>query len=199
MIVGIDEAGRGPLAGCVVSCALFVKEDPQLPVCDSKSISRIRREQFFSQFKEKTVFGLGLATNGEIDALNILEATFLSFERAIDSLLKKEPKLKKAAFIIDGNRFRTKRKLSYQCIEKADTKIREVAFASIVAKVFRDYLMFVAQAAFPEWKFDKHKGYPTKEHISLIEEYDLCGLHRKTFFPCRRRSGKPVSGRCRSA
>lgn len=181
MIVGVDEAGRGPLAGCVVSCALYIKERIDLPLKDSKSISQTKRERFFEYLKDKVSFSLGMATSKEIDRYNIIKATYLSFNRAINSLIIKKPQLKKATFIIDGNRFRSELAIDYRCIVKADEKIREVAYASIVAKIFRDYLMKVADFVFPQWNFIKHKGYPTKEHFRLIERYNLSPLHRKSF------------------
>ncbi|MCM8827234.1 MAG: ribonuclease HII [Candidatus Omnitrophica bacterium] len=181
MVVGVDEAGRGPLAGSVVSCALYIKERIDLPLKDSKSLSPYEREKFYEYFKDKTEFAIGIATSQEIDEYNILNATFLSFERAIESLVKKYPYLKEAVFIIDGNSFKTELPINYKCMEKADTKVKEVAYASIVAKLFRDYLMKIADSIFPYWGFGKHKGYPTKEHYNCIETYSLSPLHRRSF------------------
>jgi len=183
MIVGIDEAGRGPLAGSVVSCALYIKESIDLPVRDSKSMSHARRQEALEYFKDKTIFSVGIATHEEIDNLNILNATYLSFTRAIQSIIEQAPFLKKAKFIIDGNRFKSNLDINHECIVKADTKVQEVALASIVAKVFRDHLMEIADFVFPEWNFIKHKGYPTKEHYERIKEHSLSPMHRKSF--CR--------------
>ncbi|OPX30141.1 MAG: ribonuclease HII [Candidatus Omnitrophica bacterium 4484_171] len=216
MIVGVDEAGRGPLAGCVVACALYIKDkrkiiNPELPkissdygyfrgsgkliVKDSKKLSPLQREITFEQFRENTVFSVGLATPKEIDRLNILKATFVAFERAIAGLLKSYPRLKRADFIIDGNRFSTNIPIKYQCVVKADESVLEAAFASIVAKLFRDYLMGVADMCFPEWDFMKHKGYPTQEHIDIIEKYSLCPLHRRSFAPCHPEKGHTTNQR----
>jgi len=184
MIVGVDEAGRGPLAGCVVACALYIKGKINLPLKDSKSISRRKRENFFAHFKDKTYFSLGLATHEEIDRYNILQATFIAFDRAIASLIKKHPQLNKSLFIVDGNCFKTKLPIEYHCLKKADEKIYEVAYASIAAKLFRDYLMSLANVCFPEWNFIQHKGYPTAGHINLIRRYNLSPLHRRSFSPC---------------
>jgi len=210
MIVGVDEAGRGPLAGCVVACALYIKNKGKIiesefnkvsdgywhflhskrPIIkDSKRLSLAQREIVFEQLRENTVFSVGLATHKEIDKFNILKATFIAFERAIGGLLKSYPRLKKAGFIIDGNKFSTAIPIKYQCVVKADERVLEVAFASIVAKLFRDYLMGVADMCFPQWDFLEHKGYPTREHIDTIKKYNLCPLHRRSFAPCRHGKG----------
>ncbi len=187
MIVGVDEAGRGPLAGCVVACALYAKRKIDLPLKDSKSLSLRQREYFFERFKDKVSFSIGLATHEEIDRYNILQATFLAFERAITFLIKNNSRLKSSTFIIDGNHFHTDLPIKYRCVVKADESVREVALASIVAKLFRDYLMRVAHFCFPEWNFKKHKGYPTPQHLEYIRKYDISALHRKSFIPCELR------------
>ncbi|MCM8786436.1 MAG: ribonuclease HII [Candidatus Omnitrophica bacterium] len=184
MIVGIDEAGRGPLAGAVVAAALYLKTKPSFLIKDSKRLSIVKRQELFCWLLENSLFFIGISTAQEIDKFNILNATFLAFERAIVGLLKKEPLLNKAEFIIDGPLFKTNLNLKYTCIEKADEKICEVACASIVAKVTRDYLMQVGDFLFSSWNFSKHKGYPTPEHIYLIKKYSLSPIHRKTFKPC---------------
>jgi ribonuclease HII len=183
MIVGVDEAGRGPLAGPVVSCALYLKKQPPFSVKDSKRTLYFVREEIFSWLIKNTIFSVGYATAQEIDRFNILEATFLSFRRAIDNLLRKDGRFRKATFIIDGNIFRTNLKLKYVCIKKADEKIKEVSCASIVAKVMRDYLMDVLHFLYPQWNFSQHKGYPTKEHIHLLKKYSFSPFHRKSFSP----------------
>lgn len=184
MIVGIDEAGRGPLAGCVVACALSLDKQPPFTPQDSKKLSSSAREKMYDWLQYNSLFSVAIATNQEIDKVNILEATFLAFSRAIEGLIQKAPNLKKANFIIDGNLFRTNLPIKYTCVEKADTKIKEVMCASIVAKVVRDHLMQVADFLYPEWEFNKHKGYPTSKHFSLIEKYPLTPLHRRSFWPC---------------
>ena len=186
MIVGLDEAGRGPLAGVVVACALHLKKEPPFTVKDSKVLSAPRREEIFSWLTHSSVFAVGIASNQEIDKINILEATFLAFNRAVKNLLKKSPKLKKAKFIVDGNHFRSDLKLNYVCQPKADTCIKEVSCASIVAKVVRDYLTTSMDFLYPQWNFSKHKGYPTAEHFSLIKKYALTPFHRRSFSPCKK-------------
>lgn len=181
MIVGVDEVGRGPLAGVVLACALCLKKNPPFKVKDSKALSSHCREDIFSWLQREAVFAVGIANVEEIDQLNILRATFLAFNRAIKGLLKKKSSLSKADFIIDGNIFRTDLKIKYTCIEKADEKIKEVSCASIVAKVTRDYLMNLADFLYPQWEFSRHKGYPTARHFSLIRKYSLTPLHRQSF------------------
>lgn len=185
MIVGVDEAGRGPLAGPVVSCALYLRRRPPFVVKESKATSAKLREKVFSWLSRNSLFHVGIADHQEIDKFNILEATFLSFNRSIKGLLAKFPHLKnKAKFIIDGDRFRTQLNVKYTCIKEADKKILEVSCASVVAKVTRDYLMNLADFVYPEWNFFQHKGYPTKEHIALVRKSLLSPLHRRSFFPC---------------
>ena len=190
MIVGVDEAGRGPLAGVVTACALHLKQDPPFAVKDSKKLSSSAREEIFSWLTKRAVFAVGIASNQEIDKINILEATLLAFNRAIEKLLEKSPKLRKARFIVDGNHFRSDLKLNYICQPKADTCVKEVSCASIVAKVVRDYLMKSVDFLYPEWNFSQHKGYPTAEHFSLIKKYTLTAFHRCSFSPCKKSSGK---------
>lgn len=184
MIVGVDEAGRGPLAGLVVGCALHLKNNPPFVVKDSKEAPAHIREKMFHWLATNAVFSIGIARPDEIDEINILEATFLAFNRAIEDMLCKAPHLQRATFIVDGNLFRTHLRLRYKCIEKADKKIKEVACASVVAKVSRDYFMQMADFIYPQWGFCEHKGYPTKKHFSLVKNYPLTPLHRRSFYPC---------------
>ena len=184
MIVGIDEAGRGPLAGSVVACALCLEAAPPFKARDSKLLSSGQRETFFSWLSEHADFGLDIATAEEIDKFNILGATLIAFNRAVDRLLEKKPCLRKAEFIIDGRHFVNERNLKARCLVGADKSIEAVSCASIVAKVFRDYLMRGVDFLCPQWNFSRHKGYPTKEHFSLIKRYDLSSFHRRSFSPC---------------
>lgn len=194
MIVGIDEAGRGPLAGVVVACALHLKEEPPFTIKDSKALSARSRQEFFPWILSRAAFAVDIADSGEIDKLNILEATFLAFNRAIKRLLRKYPYLKSAHFIVDGTMFRTDLNLDYSCMKKADEKVKEVSCASIVAKVTRDHFMDFIDFLCPGWNFSKHKGYPTKEHFALLKKYPLTPFHRKSFSPCR--DNAAVSGNC---
>ncbi|MBN3039584.1 MAG: ribonuclease HII [Candidatus Omnitrophica bacterium] len=185
MVVGIDEAGRGPLAGVVVACALHLRQDPPYKIKDSKAMSTLAREKVFSWLVENADFAVDIADPKEIDRLNILQATFLAFERSISKLISKCRWLSEADFIIDGNFFKTKLDINYRCLIGADRKVKEVSCASIIAKVVRDNLMLNLDFLYPEWKFSKHKGYPTKEHFSLIKKYSLTPFHRISFAPCR--------------
>ncbi len=186
MIVGIDEAGRGPLAGAVVACALHLKDDPPFIVRDSKLLSAQKRESIFSWLSSNADFAIAVATAKEIDDLNILKATLVAFNRAVENLLKKNSYLREAEFIVDGTHFKNELKLNVRCLPGADRSVREVSCASIMAKVFRDYLMRSADFLCPQWNFSKHKGYPTKEHFSLIESHNLSPFHRRSFSPCKR-------------
>jgi ribonuclease HII len=185
MIVGIDEAGRGPLAGVVTACALHLKSAPPFIPKDSKQLSPTLREEYFFWLIENAVYGLGQASHEEIDRHNILVATFMAFDRAINSLLEKAEYLKGAQFIVDGNRFKTSLAINYKCVVKADQTVPEVSCASIVAKVTRDKQMEQLAREYPLWQFEKHKGYPTKEHIELINKHGLSPIHRKSFGPCQ--------------
>ncbi|UCG35040.1 MAG: ribonuclease HII [Candidatus Omnitrophota bacterium] len=187
MIVGVDEAGRGPLAGSVVACALHLKNPALFVAKDSKALSERARQHIYEKLTEHSIYAVDIATAQEIDKFNILEATFLACNRAIENLFKKAPQLKKAKFIIDGTLFRTEHRIKYECVPKADKKIKEVACASVMAKVVRDYLMGVADSLYPEWSFSQHKGYPTKKHFSLIKKHSLTPLHRLSFSPCKDR------------
>ncbi len=184
MIVGVDEAGRGPLAGVVTACALYLNKKLPFKVGDSKKISKNKREEIFNWLSGNTIFSVAIARVEEIDRHNILEATFLAFDRAIKGVIKKLPKLAKAKFIVDGNIFRTKLDLNYECIKKADESVKEVSCASIVAKVSRDHLMQTADFLYPQWGFCKNKGYPTGEHFVLLDKYPLTPFHRRSFSPC---------------
>lgn len=181
MIVGIDEAGRGPLAGVVVGCALFLKASPPALVRDSKELTAAERLSLFDWIIDNSIYSVNVATPQEIDQFNILQATFLTFNRAIADLLQKEPKLKQAEYIVDGNMFCCSHDINYKCVVKADKTVKEVSCASIVAKVTRDHLMETADFLYPQWKFKEHKGYPTKQHYSLIAKHGISPLHRKSF------------------
>ncbi len=185
--MGIDEAGRGPLAGAVVACALHLKEEPPFTVKDSKALSPRRRQEAFSWLLSHAVFAVDIASSQEIDSMNILEATFLAFDRAIKKLLAKSVCLKNATFIVDGTLFRTNLDLKFSCIKRADQTVKEVSCASIMAKVARDHLMDSIDFLCPRWNFSKHKGYPTLEHFSLIKKYPLTPFHRRSFSTCNKR------------
>lgn len=181
MIVGIDEAGRGPLAGPVVACALHLPTQPPFTPADSKIVSERARQNMFAWLAAYAHFFVSQSSAHEIDQINILQATVLAMNRAVRGLIKKHPRLIKAHFIIDGNYFVPQQKITYTCIEKADATIPEVSCASIMAKVTRDFCMNTIDTMYPGWGFSRHKGYPTKEHRQKIQQMPRTPLHRKSF------------------
>jgi len=201
-VIGIDEAGRGPLAGPVVAIAIIIKNSKsqvlnskQIPnpkfkiqnleIKDSKKLSLKRREEIFEALKNhpKILWGRGMVSARVIDRINIWEATKLAAKRAIFNLEKKIGKKlpkKKTLLIIDGN-LKIESGFCEEPIIKADQKIPECILASIFAKVIRDRLMEKYDKIYPEYNFKKHKGYPTKEHKRLITKYGACKIHRRSF------------------
>ncbi|MDY4443203.1 MAG: ribonuclease HII [Butyricicoccus sp.] len=176
-VCGIDEAGRGPLAGPVVAAAVILPEDIQLPgVNDSKKITEKKREILFDFVKEHALaYGIGEASETEIDEINILQATFLAMRRAVEAL-----QIPADYALVDGNRIQGL-PVPAETVIGGDGKVLSIAAASILAKVTRDRYMRDMAAQYPEYGFEKHKGYGTKAHYAAIEQYGICPLHRKTF------------------
>ena len=176
-ICGIDEAGRGPLAGPVVAGAVILKKDCQiLYLNDSKKLSEKRREQLFDEIKEKAVsFGIGVAGPGRIDEINILNATYEAMRDAVSGLSETPDILLNDAVTIPGIG------LMQIPIIKGDAKSVSIAAASILAKVTRDRMMTEYDALYPEYGFARHKGYGTAAHIQALKEYGPCPIHRNTF------------------
>ena len=176
-VCGIDEAGRGPLAGPVVAAAVILPEDLQLPgVNDSKKITEKKREILFDFVKEHALaYGIGEASETEIDEINILQATFLAMRRAVEAL-----QIPADYALVDGNRIQGL-PVPAETVIGGDGKVLSIAAASILAKVTRDRYMRDMAAQYPEYGFEKHKGYGTKAHYAAIEQYGICPLHRKTF------------------
>jgi ribonuclease HII len=176
-ICGVDEAGRGPLAGPVCAAAVILPEHLELPgLNDSKKLTDKRRRELFPIIKEQAVaYGIGFASEQEIDELNILQATFLAMQRAIDQL---EGKAEFA--LIDGNREKDFG-LPVMTVVKGDSRSANIAAASILAKVTRDDLMLEMAEKYPEYAFEIHKGYGTKKHYEALTEHGMCPIHRKTF------------------
>ena len=176
-VCGIDEAGRGPLAGPVVAAAVILPEGIQLPgVNDSKKITEKKREMLFDFVQENAVaWGIGEASETEIDEINILQATFLAMKRAVEAL----PVAADFA-LVDGNRT-SGLDIPAECVIGGDGKVLSIAAASILAKVTRDRYMRRMAEQYPQYGFEKHKGYGTKAHYAAIEQYGICPLHRKTF------------------
>jgi len=177
-ICGVDEAGRGPLAGPVFAAAVILPEDCEIEgLNDSKKISEKKREVLFDVICEKAVsYSIAFGTLEEIEEFNILEATFLAMNRAIDNL-----DIKADFALIDGNRVPRDIKIPCQTVIKGDAKSCSVAAASILAKVTRDRLLLEYDEKYPEYNFKKHKGYGTKEHSDLILKYGPCPIHRMSF------------------
>lgn len=177
LICGVDEAGRGPLAGPVCAAAVILPEHLEIPgLNDSKKLSDKRRRELFPIIQESALaYGIGFASPEEIDEINILQATFLAMRRALAQLTVK-PDLA----LIDGNR-ETDFGVPCKTIIKGDSLSANIAAASVLAKVSRDDLMLKAAEAYPGYGFDIHKGYGTKAHYAALELLGPCAIHRKTF------------------
>ena len=177
-ICGIDEAGRGPLAGPVVVAAVIMPKDSMIEgVNDSKKISEKKREKLYDEITNHAIaWSVGIADQNEIDEINILNATKLALTRAIDGL-----KIKPDLILVDALTNIDTLGITYQSIIKGDAKCYSIAAASIIAKVTRDRIMRQWDEIYPEYGFEKHKGYGTKLHIEAIKEYGICPLHRKSF------------------
>lgn len=201
-IIGIDEAGRGPLAGPVVAVAVMLKckmknkklkiavqnlklSNSKLEIKDSKKLSPQKREEIFEVLKNhsKVVWGRGFVSSKVIDKINIWEATKLAMKRAVKNLEKKLGKnlpKNKTLLIIDGN-LKIGSEFEELPVVKGDQKIPECIFSSIFAKVIRDRMMERYDKIYPQYCFRKNKGYPTKDHKKLIKKYGFCKIHRKSF------------------
>lgn len=177
-ICGVDEAGRGPLAGPVCAAAVILPEDTVIEgLDDSKKLSEKKRERLYDEIIERAVaYCVAYGTLEEIESVNILEATFIAMNRAIDGL-----KVKPDFAIIDGNRVPKGIKIPCATLVKGDSKSMSVAAASILAKVTRDRLMLTYDEKYPQYNFKKHKGYGTKEHTELLKQYGPSPIHRLSF------------------
>ncbi len=177
IICGVDEAGRGPLAGPVYAAAVILPDGlEELGINDSKKMSEKKREQLFDVIVENaTAYGIGSATETEIDEINILNATFLAMKRAVEAMGTK-PDL----VLVDGNR-KPCTGFEEVTIVKGDAKSVSIAAASILAKVSRDRYMRELAEKYPEYEFERHKGYGTKLHYEKIEQYGILPHHRRSF------------------
>jgi ribonuclease HII len=178
IICGIDEAGRGPLAGPVYAAAVILPLGLEIEgLNDSKKISEKKREQLFDVICEKAVdYSIGIATEQEIDEINILNATFLAMHRAVEGL-----KTKPDYALIDGNQYPKIPFVMEETVVKGDAKSMSIAAASILAKVSRDRFMLEKAKEYPQYQFEKHKGYGTKLHYEMLKEYGPSQIHRMTF------------------
>jgi ribonuclease HII len=188
-IIGVDEAGRGPLAGPVVAAALLLKSFKfKHRVDDSKKLSAKQREVAFFEIKPKSIFAVAVVDNKVIDRINILQATRLAMQKAISKLLKKLTlaKQQNAYVIIDGN-MHFNLGLPYQSIIRGDGKSLTIAAASIMAKVTRDRIMEKYHKIYPQYNFNQHKGYATQGHRRILKKISFCPIHRKSFLRCLER------------
>ena len=182
LIAGVDEVGRGPLVGTVVTAAVIL--DPQKPIMgltDSKKLSEKKRLALAEEIKEKALcWALGRAEPEEIDSLNILHATMLAMQRAVEGL-----SITPDFVLVDGNRV-PNLSMPAQAVVKGDALVQEISAASILAKVTRDLEMVELDKQFPEYGFAKHKGYPTALHFEKLSQYGATPFHRKSFAPVAR-------------
>ena len=181
IVAGVDEAGRGPLAGPVVAAAVIL--NPNVPIdglADSKKLSEIQRNRLFIEIKEKALdYSIAQASVAEIDSLNILQATLLAMQRAINGLRLQPDKV-----LVDGNRLPVL-SIPAEAIIKGDCKIKVISAASILAKVTRDALMTDYHRQDPRFSFHIHKGYGTARHIEELSKHGCSGIHRQTFNPVK--------------
>ncbi len=177
LICGVDEAGRGPLAGPVCAAAVILPRGIEIAgLNDSKKLSEKKREKLYDEICDKAIsFGIAFATVDEIEKLNILNAAMLAMNRAI-AQLDPQPELA----LIDGNR-NSAIEIRSQCVVKGDAKCADIAAASILAKVTRDRYMLEMAEKYPEYHFEQHKGYGTKLHYEALREHGPCEIHRPSF------------------
>jgi len=185
IMAGVDEAGRGPLAGPVIAAAVILDENqPIAGLADSKTISEKNREKLAVEIKEKALaWAVGRSDAEEIDKINILQATMCAMQRAVEGL-SVTPDL----VLVDGNRS-PGFKCASEAIVKGDQKVAEISAASIIAKVTRDLEMKELDKVYPQYGFAKHKGYPSKAHMATLLECGPCPEHRQTFGPVKRSLG----------
>lgn len=181
-ILGVDEAGRGPLAGPVVAAAVKIHEyhDFFEMINDSKKLSEKKREELFDKILAYCDVGVGIASVEEIDEVNILNATFIAMNRAIEDVSKCE-NISFDTVLVDGNKLIKNYEGKQEFLIKGDAKSLSIAAASIIAKVTRDRIMLKFAEIYPEYHFEKHKGYGTKLHREILLEKGVLPIHRKTF------------------
>lgn len=181
LVAGVDEAGRGPLAGPVVAAAVILDElQPIAGLADSKVLSPIRRERLFDEIRAKALCcAIASASVQEIDTLNILQATLLAMRRAVEAL-----RLRPHRVLVDGNRVPVL-KVPVAAIVKGDSKVPAISAASILAKVQRDRWCREIDGRFPQYGFATHKGYPTADHLAALQAHGPCAEHRRSYAPVR--------------
>ena len=181
LIAGVDEAGRGPLAGPVVAAAVILDDlKPIKGLNDSKVLTALARERLYVEIHAKALcFCIAQASVEEIDTLNILQATMLAMRRAVEGL-----RLRPNKVLVDGNRLPTL-KIAAEAIVRGDAKVKAISAASILAKVHRDRLCQELHLQHPQYGFDGHKGYPTQAHLAALKAHGVCPHHRRSFAPVR--------------
>jgi ribonuclease HII len=179
LIAGVDEAGRGPLAGNVVAAAVILDADQSIKgLADSKQLTAQRREKLYAEIQAKALcVSVGQASVEEIDRLNILQATMLAMQRAVNGL-----RLKPGKVLVDGNRI-PKLDILAEAIVGGDAKVTAISAASIIAKVTRDRQCQELHAEFPHYGFDAHKGYGTAQHLAALQQHGATAAHRKSYAP----------------
>jgi len=183
LIIGIDEAGRGPLAGPVVAAAVWLKTFSfQNRIDDSKKLNRRQRENAYLEIIDKSVFGVGMINERVIDRVNILAATRIAMKKAAEELFTRIAQLseKRIQFLVDGP-VKLDFSLPMENIIRGDAKSLSIASASIIAKVTRDRVMDIYNKIFPQYGFNRHKGYPTAAHRTAIKKFGSSIIHRKSF------------------
>ena len=178
---GVDEAGRGPWAGPVVAACVILKDDIRIfdEIKDSKQLSEKRREEFYDLIKQNSVYGIGVASNREIDRLGIVKATELAIKRALDHMPEKP------SFLLIDGKDSFDLPIKYKTIVNGDQKVKSISAASILAKVWRDRYMRLVSDMYPLYGFEKHKGYGTKLHLENLKAYGPCEIHRFSFKPIK--------------
>ncbi len=179
LVAGVDEAGRGPLAGPVFAAAVILDDlKPIKGLADSKTLTAKKRDKLYDEIRAKALCcSVAQASTEEVDALNILQATMLAMQRAVDGL-----RLKPVKVLVDGNRI-PKLDVLAEAIVKGDSKVQAISAASILAKVSRDRWCSDLHAQFPNYGFDQHKGYGTAQHMAALKEFGPCPEHRTSFAP----------------
>ena len=181
LVAGVDEAGRGPLAGPVVAAAVILDDlRPIKGLADSKTLTALRREKLFDEIRARALCSsIASASAEEIDQLNILQATMLAMQRAVQGL-----RLLPRRVVVDGNRV-PGLTMTAAAVVKGDARVAAISAASILAKVHRDRLCQDLHRDFPQYGFDGHKGYPTRAHLAALREHGACPAHRRSFAPVR--------------
>ncbi len=176
---GVDEAGRGPWAGPVVAaCVILNKNTPNIDeINDSKQLTEKKREKLYEIIKKNSIYGIGASSSKEIDRIGIVKATELAVKRAVEHMSEKP------AFLLIDGKDKFELPIKYKTIIKGDSKVKSIAAASILAKVWRDRYMKLSADIYPQYGFERHKGYGTKNHLEALKKHGICELHRTSYKP----------------